>query len=225
MGIFETRLRAVAWVDRPRRDRDLLRDFESPAESFRGLAEELRPEGVGGELIEGEVAAHSREYGGVLAEAGVFEQLFGEAPAHLIARARINLAQPTLVFPGTAADEDAAGGKIAQAAAQMVAIEVDGIVIEGEECVQGPGAETSLGPAGRSARATTKALPGAHAPVTPGVRTRFQHASRCHPHHPRRRPALPARARPDLVPAIRQVLNYRLRSAVVELQIARIFMA
>src|ERR1700749_64522 len=61
-----------------------------------------------------------------------------------------------------------------------------------------------------------------HAPVGPGIFARFNYAPRSNPHQSRRRTTLPARAGSNLVPAIRQILNYVLRRAVVKLQIARV---
>src|SRR6202030_3895333 len=97
--IILPRQRAIPRMRGPCGNRNLLRDLETPSKRFRCLLEKLCPECIRGELIEREVAANCRKYRGIFAQASLFEQLFRKAPAHLIARWRIDLPQPAFVLP------------------------------------------------------------------------------------------------------------------------------
>src|SRR6185312_16950708 len=63
-------------------------------------------------------------------------------------------------------------------------------------------------------------LIGPHAAVTPRVRSRLDHSSRRDSYQCGSRSALPARPRADFVAATRKIRNHRLRSSIVQLQIA-----
>src|SRR5690242_6348543 len=91
--------------------RDLLRDLERKPEPRRRFPEQAAPEVVGRELVEGEVAADRRERFGVLAETVRFELLFREPATGKVPLARVDLAEPALVFPRAAADPDVLRGQ------------------------------------------------------------------------------------------------------------------
>ena len=121
--VLAPRLRAVARVNRKHFARDLFRHFEGEAEVLRSLSEELVPEFRGGELVKSEIAADRRENLAVLAQALGFESLFGETSARQVAVPAVDLSQPALVLPGTAADVDILRGQLSQTLRQVVARE------------------------------------------------------------------------------------------------------
>src|ERR1017187_859189 len=87
--------------------RDLFGRFEGETEARWRAVEQLAPEIVRGELVEGEIAAHGGERLGVLAQALGLERRLGEAAARKVPLARVYLPNPALVLPGTAAYENA----------------------------------------------------------------------------------------------------------------------
>src|ERR1019366_1198186 len=121
--ILAARLRAVPRVRGEHLAGNLFRHFEGEAEVVRSLAEQLAPEFRGGELIEGEIAADRGEDLAVFAQALGLEELLGEAPARQVAFAPVDLPQPALVLPGTAADPDVPRRQLAQPVRQVVARE------------------------------------------------------------------------------------------------------
>ena len=116
-GILEAGLGPVARMGGPDRNGDLFGNFETPAKSVRDLAKELRPERLGGELVEGKVSADGRENLGVFLQARLFEELLRKTPAGLVALGGVDLAEPAFVLPGAGTDPDVFGRKFAQAAA------------------------------------------------------------------------------------------------------------
>src|SRR5580700_10957697 len=109
---------------------DLLRHFESEAEQPWHLREKFAPEFFAGKLVEGEIAADGREGFGVFAEALGFEELAREAAAREIAPARIDLPEPSFIFPRAAANANILISKSAQLAGQRGAVEIAGFVEE-----------------------------------------------------------------------------------------------
>ena len=83
--------------------------FEGEFEIGWGEGEEFSPVIVGGELVEGEIAADDGESLGVFAEAFVIEAFLGEPAARGVALARIDLIEPAFIFPGTGSDENVFG--------------------------------------------------------------------------------------------------------------------
>ena len=99
---------AVARVRRKHFAGDLFRHFEGEPEAGGRLQEQPAPEIVGGELVEGEVAAHRGKGLGVLAQALGLEQLSRKSAARQIVAAAVDLPKPAFVLPGAAADVDMA---------------------------------------------------------------------------------------------------------------------
>src|ERR1039458_6489570 len=107
---------------------DLLGRFAGETEARGRAVEQLAPEIVRGELVEGEIAAHGGERLGVLAQALGLERRLGEAPARKVPLARVYLPDPALVLPGAAAYENALRGQRPQAHGQAIAVERAGIL-------------------------------------------------------------------------------------------------
>src|ERR1019366_9775960 len=93
---------------------NLFRHFEGETEVLRSLPEQLAPKFLRRELVESEIAADRRENLAVFPQALGLEELLGEAPARQVAFAAVDLPQPALVLPGTAADVDVPRGKLTQ---------------------------------------------------------------------------------------------------------------
>src|ERR1035437_3874312 len=121
--ILPARLRAVPRVRREHLAGNLLRHFEGEAEVLRRLPEKPAPEFLRGELVEGKIAADRREDLAVFPQALGLEELPGEAAARQVAFAAVDLPQPALVLPGTAANVDVLRGQLAQLVRQAVARE------------------------------------------------------------------------------------------------------
>src|ERR1022692_4067373 len=102
---------------------NLFRHFEGKAEVLRNQGKQLAPEFLRGELVEREIAADRRENLAVFPQALGLEELLGEAPARQVAFAAVDLPQPALVLPGTAADVDVLRGQLAQPLRQTLARE------------------------------------------------------------------------------------------------------
>src|SRR6185437_16506313 len=114
--------RSVPRVRGPARNRHLLRNLQSPPKSRRRPAEQLRPEFSCRKLIKRKIAANGGKHVRIFGNTRLFKQLFGESPANLIVRARINLTQPPFVFPRAATDANAARRKRTQPVAQTLPV-------------------------------------------------------------------------------------------------------
>src|SRR5579871_488279 len=121
-------LRPVARMRRKYLAGDLFGNFEGETKGLRRLLEESAPEILGGELVKREIAAHGWERFGVLAQALGLETLTGKLAARQIALARINLAEPALVLPGTAADINVLGSERAEPRREGVPVEGAGLL-------------------------------------------------------------------------------------------------
>src|SRR5450432_344209 len=114
---------AVSRVDREYLARDLLGHLEGEAEMLGRQLEQAAPELLGGKLVEGEIAAHRGKSLRVFAEALGLEKLLREFAAGEVAFPAIDLAEPSFVFPGTAADEDVVRREPAQFGGEALGIE------------------------------------------------------------------------------------------------------
>jgi hypothetical protein len=74
-------------------------------------------------VIKREIAAHSGEDLGVLPEAFLLEEFLGETAPRKVAITAIDLVEPALVLPGTAADEDIARRQFPQTRGEVLARE------------------------------------------------------------------------------------------------------
>ncbi len=121
--ILAPRLRTVTRVRGEYLARHLFRHFEGEAEMLRSLSEKLTPELRGGELVKGEIAAHRRENLAVLSQTLGLENFLGEASARQVAIPAVDLPQPALVLPGTAADVDVLRRELTQSLGEVLARE------------------------------------------------------------------------------------------------------
>src|SRR5262249_1786240 len=128
--ILESCLRSVARLDGKPAAGDLLGDLEREPERGGRLGEELLPEVLGRELVEGEIAADGRESGRVLLQALGFESFFRETAVMQIVPPRIDLAEPAFVLPGAGSDENALAGQPDYGSGELF---MEGVVFEEAE--------------------------------------------------------------------------------------------
>src|SRR5579862_3875782 len=109
-GVFRPGARAVARMTRELFDGDILGNFEGELKRSRRRSKELAPKVRRRKLIEGKIAADYGKRFGVLGQTFLIEALFGKPAARGVAAARVDLAEPALVFPGTGPDVNLFGG-------------------------------------------------------------------------------------------------------------------
>src|SRR5512133_2139219 len=88
---------------------NLFRHLERELKIRRRQAKEPGPIFRRRKLVEGEVAADDREGQGIFLQAGGFEELPRKAAARQIVAAAVDLPEPALILPGTAAQVNALG--------------------------------------------------------------------------------------------------------------------
>ena len=122
-GVKETAVCAVARVRREHFRRNLFGDLEGELERLGGRGEQAPPIDIGGELVEGEIAADHRKGLGVLAETLVLKESLGKGPAPEVQLAGVDLAQPAFILPGAGPDEDVLLGQTDQGSSQPLPVE------------------------------------------------------------------------------------------------------
>src|SRR5262249_25957558 len=102
--ILFPRLWPVTVVRREDLAGNLFGNLEGELKLWRRLRKQPAPKLFGRKLVECEISAHNRKCFRVFAQAIPFERLPRKSPPRKIPFARVNLAQPSFVLPGAAAD-------------------------------------------------------------------------------------------------------------------------